>query len=158
MESLLCLRQLGILVAIALKQISHLHCYGIRFSVTYYVLVHDMCIKQRRSVVFFRKGLTSTSCLLCGQEKMLVQEEGPSDMFCQCPSVTNCKQCKQDILNRQTYGVDLVIYRCQVHGEYRKYEDGLLRYMVQNYIIVILFTMLVQFQCYRLPHSARFLD
>lgn len=74
--------------------------------------------------------MTPTSCILCGREKMLMQTNDNKDDFCQCPSVANCTLCQKDIEARLQEGVDLVTYKCSVHGRYRKYEDGLLRYKV----------------------------
>jgi len=50
--------------------------------------------------------------------------------LCECPSVIGCKQCEVDIETRHKEGVDKVTYECRVHGGYRKYEDGLMRYKV----------------------------
>lgn len=78
---------------------------------------------------FIREGLKPTSCVLCGLEKVpeLLQS---GDTLCSCPTSIGCKDCEIDIISRENSKVSSPAYKCAVHGEYRTYEDGLLRYKV----------------------------
>ncbi|XP_053398879.1 uncharacterized protein LOC128556922 [Mercenaria mercenaria] len=94
----------------------------------------------------FRKGLTPTGCILCGKEKLLDLCRDHSNL-CQCPTSIDCKACELDISNRATQGIDNVQYACTVHGRYRQYEDGLMRYkswcMVWVVVCIVPYGLLV---------------
>ncbi|KAL4230108.1 hypothetical protein ACF0H5_010493 [Mactra antiquata] len=75
----------------------------------------------------FRKGLKPTSCILCGHEKV-IELLTDDTQLCECPSSINCADCLIDIQNRQNNSLESPSYVCKIHGDYRKYEDGLLRY------------------------------
>ncbi|KAL4230109.1 hypothetical protein ACF0H5_010494 [Mactra antiquata] len=75
----------------------------------------------------FRKLLKPTSCSLCGHEKV-IELLTDDTQLCECPSSINCADCLIDIQNRRNNSLESPSYVCKIHGDYRKYEDGLLRY------------------------------
>ena len=81
---------------------------------------------------YIRKNLTPTSCVLCGKEKILNDDDDEKTVdYCSCPSSIGCGKCDEDIAARASSDNKFgVLYRCPYHGQYRHYEDGLMRYKV----------------------------
>ncbi|WAQ99313.1 DUR3-like protein [Mya arenaria] len=94
----------------------------------------------------FRRNLSPTSCILCGRQKQLSESKMDGD-FCACSSSIGCESCGIDIFTRAQVGVDKVAYTCSVHGDYRRYEDGLMRYksscMVWVVILIVPYGLLI---------------
>ncbi|XP_052796658.1 uncharacterized protein LOC128229052 [Mya arenaria] len=94
----------------------------------------------------FRQNLSPTSCVLCGRQKHLSELKMDGD-FCTCSSSIGCKSCEVDITTRACVGVDKVAYTCSVHGDYRRYEDGLMHYkswcMVWVVILIVPYGLLI---------------
>ncbi|KAH3843782.1 uncharacterized protein LOC127878035 [Dreissena polymorpha] len=96
----------------------------------------------------FRKLNSPSCCLLCGKEKQLIETTGSdSSMLCTCTSVIGCMACEEDVAAREKQGAEKVTYTCSIHGKYRKYEDGLMRYkswcMVWVVILIVPYGLLV---------------
>ncbi|WAQ99316.1 DUR3-like protein, partial [Mya arenaria] len=80
------------------------------------------------------------------RQKQLSESKMDGD-FCACSSSIGCKSCDVDITTRARLGVDKVAYTCSVHGDYRRYEDGLMRYkswcMVWVVILIVPYGLLI---------------
>ncbi|XP_033744065.1 LOW QUALITY PROTEIN: uncharacterized protein LOC117329942 [Pecten maximus] len=76
----------------------------------------------------FRENLQSAHCVLCGKTSMSVRERNPKDTdLCQCPTVTDCQQCSDDILSaKSSSSSGRSAHKCPVHGAYRRYQDYLI--------------------------------
>ena len=96
----------------------------------------------------FRKNHTQTSCILCGKDKLIYYKDHQNLDYCICPSSINCGACKEDLAARlssseKKFGIH---YKCSIHGKYRHYEDGLMRYKVS----AIKYCHEILFVCFRL--------
>ena len=84
----------------------------------------------------FRRKKSSTCCILCGKEKLrqeTISSDNTEDDFCMCRSSVGCELCERDILARTRSGnQNTLVYACETHGAYRRYEDSLIRYKVLN--------------------------
>ncbi|KAJ8318387.1 hypothetical protein KUTeg_003478 [Tegillarca granosa] len=84
----------------------------------------------------YRVCPSPTTCLLCGKEKLRqkiridVNIEIMKEDECECLPANNCEDCKHDVslqvpqVSGRKYGVH---YTCPRHGQYRQYEDSLIR-------------------------------
>jgi len=91
------------------------------------------------SFFFFRQLKSPTCCILCGKEKLRQRtgedKYGPEE-YCMCKTSTGCIACEKDILARSLKGEqNTVVYSCEDHGAYRRYEDSLIRYKVHQFNI-----------------------
>nr|ARQ84970.1 DUR3-like urea-proton symporter [Tridacna squamosa] len=91
------------------------------------IIVYDI---YKTHVNPFRKNHTQTSCILCGKEKLIYHKDDQNLDDCNCPSSIDCGWCKDDLAARlssreKTFEIH---YKCSIHGKYRHYEDGLMRY------------------------------
>ncbi|KAK3575937.1 hypothetical protein CHS0354_001140 [Potamilus streckersoni] len=93
----------------------------------------------------FRKGLTEVDCVLCGKKKkdIVAKSDGPAsatDVRCQCPDVSWCQSCEEDLKPRETsnrIGMGQP-YQCQIHGRYREYQDSLIGFKDWCIVLVTL--------------------
>lgn len=116
----------------------------------------------------YRRSLPSGSCVLCGEKKTSpnpskVEAEGPYKSFamhhvgnrtvetevtCKCPSVSACVECAEDKAKDKAKAKggrtkSLRTYTCPHHGDYRLYEDCLVRF--KNWVILWVTVFLVPF-------------
>ncbi|OWF45141.1 urea active transporter 1 [Mizuhopecten yessoensis] len=99
------------------------------------ILVYDIYQTYIRP---FRRSLEQAQCVLCGKASKPDTDTSTNEIdVCQCPIVTSCKQCVEDILrrevNKSTDG-SISIYKCPVHGPYRMYQDHLIDF--KNWCII----------------------
>ncbi|XP_021364349.1 uncharacterized protein LOC110457411 isoform X2 [Mizuhopecten yessoensis] len=99
------------------------------------IIVYDIYQTYLRP---FRRNLGPSNCVLCGKASKPDTDTSTNEIdVCQCPSVTSCKQCIDDILhrgiNKSTDG-SISTYKCPVHGPYRMYQDHLIDF--KNWCII----------------------
>ncbi|XP_012934693.1 uncharacterized protein LOC101856080 [Aplysia californica] len=110
------------------------------------IIVYDIC---RIYIYPFKKNLKDGHCILCDQTKKGENhntEEGKPyivndhqhnvghqehEQYCTCPSVVDCADCQADNDRAQqaSHSSTLTpqVHRCPVHGQYRMYQDMLVR-------------------------------
>ncbi|PVD26613.1 hypothetical protein C0Q70_14290 [Pomacea canaliculata] len=95
------------------------------------IIVYDIC----QSYVWpFRQGHKVGHCIICSKVKgdsQKVLNTGQRDEKCQCPPVIECLQCALDqelILTTQGLRTQMIHYTCEVHGQYRSYQDIMVRF------------------------------
>ncbi|XP_033744067.1 urea-proton symporter DUR3-like [Pecten maximus] len=103
----------------------------------------------------FRQGLKKTHCILCGKHVRDSELDPPASedpnttsydsTVCHCQSVSDCKQCAEDMYRRvarKSHGVHSP-YRCTIHGPYRTYQNYLIEF--KNWCIVWVTVCIIPF-------------
>ena len=83
----------------------------------------------------FKPNLKDGQCILCGN--YLRKQKGDEDAeLCTCKSADKCRGCEEDTKKRAvSTGLVKPHYTCDVHGEFKEYQEHLLNY--KNWCIVL---------------------
>jgi Na+/proline symporter len=104
------------------------------------IIIYDI---YQAYIVPFRPNLIRGQCLICGQfmransAKMHSDSSGEQLLeLCTCPSGHNCGGCKiDDKIRAESKGLVKPQYTCDVHKDFKSYQECLLNY--KNWCIVI---------------------
>ena len=72
--------------------------------------------------------MSPSECQLCGKTRKGLEEIGTDVDICSCIPATECRVCKADLVAVKSKRNFMKSYSCQLHGNYRLYENLLKHY------------------------------